>query len=538
MPNEIELPQIPEQEQTPLVRDLVGIIEQLAEKVRQQEELIGQLQDEIAVLKGEKKRPTFKSSGMDKKTDTKDQDQGSDPQNKRKRPGSAKRHKTQQLRIHEDKKIPPEHVPEGSRFKGYQDWVVQELVIGTHNTRYRLERWLSPEGEELIGQLPDALKGQHFGPMLRGYILYQYHHAHVTRPVLQEQLQEWGIDISSGQIERILNQAHERFHAEKQAILAAGLEVSSAVTVDDTSARHQGRNGYTTQIGSAYFAWFESTGHKDRINFLKLLNPGPSSYVIDDQALAYMREQKLPNGPWRRLRNAPVKTWADAEHWQESLEELGITKARHQRIATEGALLAGLLQNGVPEQLAIVSDDAGQFNILNHGLCWVHAERLVHKLIPLNEPHREDQAAIRKRIWDLYAELKQYKLAPNDDWKSQLEARFDALFTTKTRFETLNRMLKRLHRNKSELLLVLERPEVPLHTNASEQDIRDYVKKRKISGGTRSDLGRRCRDTFATCKKTCRKLGVSFWEYLIDRLSGTRRISPLPSLIRQMAAAQ
>lgn len=69
-----------------------------------------------------------------------------------------------------------------------------------------------------------------------------------------------------------------------------------------------------------------------------------------------------------------------------------------------------------------------------------------------------------------------------------------------------------------------------LHTNSSETDIRDYVKKRKISGGTRSDLGRQCRDTFASLKKTCRMLKVSFWDYLIDRVSRSNHIPPLPQL--------
>ena len=63
--------------------------------------------------------------------------------------------------------------------------------------------------------------------------------------------------------------------------------------------------------------------------------------------------------------------------------------------------------------------------------------------------------------------------------------------------------------------------------NASEHDIREYVKKRKISGSTRSADGRRCRDTFASLKKTCRKHGLSFWAYLNDRLCGTGRIAPL-----------
>jgi hypothetical protein len=88
------------------------------------------------------------------------------------------------------------------------------------------------------------------------------------------------------------------------------------------------------------------------------------------------------------------------------------------------------------------------------------------------------------------------------------------------------------------LLRVLQRPEVPLHNNASESDIREYVKKRKISGGTRSTAGRRCRDSFASLKKTCRKLGVNFWTYLQDRVRGLGKVACLADLIRQRAATK
>ena len=122
--------------------------------------------------------------------------------------------------------------------------------------------------------------------------------------------------------------------------------------------------------------------------------------------------------------------------------------------------------------------------------------------------------------------------------KAQLEDRFEGIFTQKTNYQLLNLALGRIYVNKAKLLLVLDRPESPLHNNLSENDIREYVKRRKVSGSTRSDLGRRCRDTFTSLKKTCRKLGVSFWEYLLDRTSRTHRILPLPELIFQHAYAQ
>ena len=143
--------------------------------------------------------------------------------------------------------------------------------------------------------------------------------------------------------------------------------------------------------------------------------------------------------------------------------------------------------------------------------------------------------AIRDRIWQFYRDLKAYKEMPEEATKVALEKRFDEIFATETCSTVLDAALRRVAKNKEELLLVLDRPDIPLHNNLSERDIREYVKKRKISGSTRSDNGRRCRDTFTSLKKTCRKLGVSFWGYLNDRVSNAGEIPPLPDLIRAKA---
>jgi hypothetical protein len=186
----------------------------------------------------------------------------------------------------------------------------------------------------------------------------------------------------------------------------------------------------------------------------------------------------------------------------------------------------------------ILSDDAGQFNVGRHALCWVHAERLIHKLDTFNDRQRRAVTRIRARVWRLYADLKAYRKRPSARRKADLARRFDALFTTRTGFVTLDRLLRRLHANKQELLAVLDRPDIPLHTNGSENDIRCQVTRRKISAGTRSDAGRDCRDAFLGLMKTCRKLGLSFWTYLGDRLhaSDTPEIPPLPDLVRARAS--
>ncbi|PAJ69397.1 hypothetical protein CJF42_26200, partial [Pseudoalteromonas sp. NBT06-2] len=274
------------------------------------------------------------------------------------------------------------------------------------------------------------------------------------------------------------------------------------ITTDDTGARHKGKNGFVTHIGNEWFAWFQSSDSKSRINFLSLLRAGRSDYHINDAALNYMKTHKLPATQLTLLSNSVCIQFNSQAQWQTHLELLGINQKRHQKIATEGVLLGCVLEDSELEKLAIVSDGAGQFNVLQHGLCWVHAERLIHKLVPLNDAHREDIKRVRDDIWSFYRGLKAYKKHPDEESKQALSKEFERIFSQKTRYELLNQQLKRLSKLKASLLLVLERPEIPIHTNGSENDLREQVKRRKVSGGTRSDLGRQCRDTFSSLKKT------------------------------------
>ena len=512
-----------------MVIALHAICTQQQEQIHLLKEQVQGLKDEIARLKKHKPKPKIKPSTLDKGSGT--------PSGDGPRPGSAKRSKKKDLKIHETVKVPPEGIPEGSRFKGYEDFTVQNIILKPHNTVYRLEYWVTPDGQRLVGKLPKEAGNGHFGSTLVSFILYQYYHCDVTQPLIWEQLVDLGVDISTGQVNRIITEGKEVFHQEKAEILRVGLEVSPYVHTDDTGARHKGKNGYCTHVGNELFAYFESTGSKSRINFLEVLRGEHEDYVVNDVALDFMRAQKLPQEPLEHLCAHQGRRYKNKEVWQALLWFFGITDARHVRIATEGALLGSVLDHGVNPELAIVSDDAGQFNLvlLLHVLCWIHAERLLAKLVGFNDGQREDLELVRGQVWDLYQILKLYKQSPSDELKAEVSERFDAIFTQRTRFETLNQALKRLHRNKSELLAVLEHPELPLQNNLSEGDIRGYVKKRKISGSTRSDLGRRCRDTFASVKKTCRKLKVSFWSYLNDRVSGTHTIPPLSDMIRHRA---
>ncbi|HEA69284.1 MAG TPA: transposase [Desulfobacterales bacterium] len=523
----LSVPEIPEEITPEFIEQLHEVIQDQAAIIQKQAEEIQHLKDEIARLKNQPPRPKIQPSRLEKKKKRRSKSA------KGKRPGSKKRKKTANIEIHKVEPVEPEQIPDGSEFRYYRDFVVQDIKLEPYNIRFRLKVYETPDDRFIVGQLPKHLNGKHFGPALIRFILYQYYHCHVTQPLLLEQLDEFDIDISVGQLNNILIENKAFFHREKDRILAVDLEVSSYINVDDTGARHKGQNGYCTHIGNKLFSWFQSTESKSRINFLKLLRAGHSDYCINMDAISYMQSNKMPQYVLKPIIANLQTVFANDLQWDDFLSQNGIVKYRHLQIATEGALIGSIIEHGISQKLVILSDDAGQFNVLLHALCWIHAERSINKVIPFTDQAKKDLNTVRDQIWRLYKGLKQYKENPNSKDKKRLKAIFDKTFTQKTHSTTLNQALKRLYRNKAELLLVLERPDIPLHNNIFENAIREYVKKRKISGSTRSELGRQCRDTFTSLKKTCRKLDVSFWQYLKDRIEEKKLIPNLADLIRQ-----
>jgi Transposase IS66 family len=525
----IELPEIGPEERTPLVDALVGIIRQLLDRIQQLEEVNQQLRDEIAILKGQKPRPQISPSCLE-----------STPSQRwlesQKRPGSEKRPKNSELTIHRELTLLIDDPPAGAIIKDYESYVVQELLIAAQNTRYRRARYELPDGSSLLAPLPSSvIAGSHFGPLVTSYILHQYYDAHVTQPLLLEQLHEFGIDISAGQLNRVLTEGKDVFHREKAELLAAGLVVSSYIGTDDTGARHQGKNGFCTAISNDWFAYFESTSSKSRINLLEVLQGLRRDYVVNETARTYWKVHKLPEVLVQKLSQHPLH-FTEEKTWQAWLTESGITDESRVRIATEGALVGGLVARGVSPDLVVLSDGAHQFVVFVHASCWIHAERPLARMIPHNDEHRAAIETIRKQIWDLYQDLKAYQQRPDSRQHPVLEGRFDALCQQRTRYPNIDAVLKEIRDHRADLLRVLQQPTVPLHNNGCESAIREYVTKRKISGSTRSTDGRRCRDTFASLKKTCRKLGVCFWKYLQDRIRGLEEIPRLADLIRDRAA--
>lgn len=510
--------------------ELKGLVQTLLQEVAELKRENAALRDENARLKGKPPRPDIKPSGMAQEA------------GKARGKGKARRgrgSKRSRLEIDEDRVVKPAHVPKGARFKGYEDYVVQDLEVRARTIRYRRERWETSDGRTITADLPAGTSG-HYGAELQRLVLSLYHRGQMTIPRITRQLNDLGVAIEARQVQRLLGDRSGVFLQETKDVLLAGVATAPWISVDDTGARHQARNGFCTQIGDDRFTAFATTFSKSRLDFLEILRAGHTDYVINVEALAYMTQRNLSNEIIERLADGPTY-FPDAQSWQAHLSALGLDQLRMHpdpmRIATEGALYGAVKHHGLLADAVVLSDDAGQFRIGKHALCWVHAERLVNGLDTFNAAQRHAVARVRQLIWWLYADLKAYAEAPSARRKAQLKQRFDRVFNRRTGFASLDRLLRRLRARKDELLTVLDRPEVPLHTNGSENDIRSQVTRRKISGGTRSERGRDCRDGFLALMKTCDKLGVSFWQYLGNRLGipDTEAISPLPDLVRARA---
>ncbi len=448
--------------------------------------------------------------------------------------GKPRKKKRTVLQIHEKPVIHPLNIPEGSEFKGFNRYTVQEIVFQPRNIQYQLARWRLPDGHYLTGELPKDIHG-HYGPVLVSYILHQYHVGRVTEHLLLEQLQALDILISAGQLNNILIDNKDSYIEEVAELLPVAVKAEEQIQVDDTGGRHKGQNQYTTIIGNRWFSIFTTTDSKSRVNFLKLLQGGNEEYVINNDTLDYLRQVNVPSYLPGYVSLYLGKKFTTLAEWELFLKERNIAQKTEMRFLSEAALYASVIQNGIPRNLCVHSDDAGQFDVFLHSLCWIHEERHYRKLIMTTEEARAALERVTGQIWTIYQALKAYKESPSEDGAKIIEKQFNDIFQQTTSSPTLNHQLKKTYEKKQELLMVLKRPETPLHNNSSETCARAAKIKLKISGGTRSEEGQKVRDTFLSLKQTCLKLGINFMCFLQDRVRRQYAIPRLATIIRERA---
>jgi hypothetical protein len=494
----------PDVRDSPVLHGLKILVQTLQEQLVKAEAKIESLEDELRRFRKLPKRPKFRPNNMEPRNRSKGkEDKAKDT------PPSVNASLIQKERS--EVKIPAEGVPEDSRFKGYQEFTVQELGLVVKEITYKLEVWQTPTGQVIRAELPKELNGQHFGPTLKAFVTNMYAHG-VTQPAMYELLVGLGFEISTGKVNDILLDEAEQYAVISEQILAAGLQEAPFIRADDTGAKHKQQYGYCTHIGGEFFAYYKTTFSKSRENFLKIVLQGKIGYEVNEAMIWHLFQCGVKDDILNLFEEFQGKTYRSSKGLNRLLNDLGIDGKKLRQQCHEAGLVGYIVSSVLKKGQIFLSDRAGQFALFVHAACWVHMERPLRKLVCTNELIEKELELVREAIWTTYRALKQASSEQQN--KDHVHELYDRLIAMRTNSAEINAVIKNFATYRDELLRALDHPRLPLHNNDSERDIRPVAKRRNISGSTKSEAGLKFRDGLQTLKQTCFRLGYSFWEYM------------------------
>ena len=498
--------------QTLWLRQIVGflqtqskLIQEQAEQITTLKQTVQDLKDEVARLTKTPKRPKFRPGGGDPKS------RSGKPGKFTGGSGGSSPNKLAPKKQQQEIRVPAQDVPPGARFKGYQEYSVQELELIPKDVIYKLEVWQAPDGTITRALLPKEVQGSHFGCQLRA-LLHNLYALGMTEPGLFDLLKGAGIEISEGQVHNILMNESEKYREESEKILSAGLEEAPYIRTDDTGAKHQHKNGYCTNIGGEYFSYFKTTSSKSRANFLRILLQGKEGYSVNSAFIWHLFQSGVEDDFLNHLEEHVGKTYQSKKGLNRLLNQIGVANKKLRMQCLEAGLVGFISETILKPGQVLLSDRAGQFAVFDHAGCWVHMERPLRKLTVATKEAERELEQVRGAIWDLYDKLKEAALSQTG--KEEVHRLYDQLTAMHSISPGINEVLTSFTRYREEMLKALDHPGLPLHNNDSERDIRGVAKRRNISGTTKSEEGRAFRDGIITLKQTCARLGISFWGYL------------------------
>jgi hypothetical protein len=517
---------------------LLNLVEELKSENESLRAEVQRLRDENNRLKGEQGQPEVKPNKAKKKLDHSSEKERHQPKQWR------KGRKVDKIEIDREETLVVDQatLPADAQFKGYEPVVVQDLTLKTDNVRFWKEKYYAPStGKSYLASLPAGYEGE-FGPGLRALIITLYYASEMTEPKIIEFLSHFNISISAGQVSNLLTQKNEVWHTEKNEIYQAGLVSSSWQHIDDTSTRVDGQNQHCHVLGNPlYTAYFTRPG-KDRLTIIEILqNVAEASFLLNAQTLDWLETFAVPQWVQRTIAHWPHHVLLSYAQFEElvntDLERLN--EQQQARVFEAAALSAYHHQTAMPIVPLLLSDDAPQFKSITdeQALCWVHEGRHYKKLTPFLDYHRHFLDEFRTKFWQFYHHLQGYRASPSPDQATVLSQTFDTLFSTVTGYEALDQRIAKTKAKKENLLMVLSHPEIPLHNNPAELGARQRVRKRDISFGPRSLDGAASWDTFMTLVATAKKLKVSFFAYIYDRVSGANALTSLAEIIKQRSPA-
>jgi transposase IS66 family protein len=537
MLEDLDLHSIADEQARELVRRLLNLLEDVRADLRAAQAEIQRLRNEINRLKGEQGQPAIKPN-----TPQPPPKDFSSEQERRTPKAWSKGRKTDRIPIDREQvmAVDPADLPPDAVFKGYEDVVVQNVLFRTDNVLFRKEKFYSPsQHTTYVASLPPGYRGQ-FGPGIKSLALVFYYGAQMSEPKVAELLRSAGVRISDGQVSNLLIKDQAAFHTEKDAVYQAGLASSPWQHLDDTSTRVNGQNGYCHIVCNPLYTAYFTTTAKDRLTVLDVLtNSRPRRFVVNAEALGYVEASGLSAVRCRQLAQVASEEIMDEGQMQALLETHlpGLGPQQRKWILDATAVAAYHAAVEVPVVRLLVCDDAPQFTLITEelALCWVHEGRHYKKLMPSIPYHQTLLEAFVQRFWAYYAQLLAYREQPAPEVATRLAAEFATLFATVTGYQALDERIAKTRAKQSCLLMVLAHPEIPLHNNPAELGARARVRKRDVSFGPRTHEGTMAWDTFMTLAATATKLGVSFYHYIHDRISGTSQMPSFADLIGERA---
>lgn len=520
------------------VETLLNLMEELNQKVKKLERENQLLKDENNRLKGEQGKPEIKS----KKKGDKNKNYSSEKERKISQ-NKSKSRKNQNIKIDREEILDydEDQLPKDAIFKGYEEVIVQDIKLVTDNIKFRKKKYYSPSTKKTyLSQLPLGYEGQ-FGPGIKSLVISLYYGGNMTQSKVSEFMSNIGISISTGQISNILIKNQDGFSQEQIQVYYSGLASTPWQHFDQTGSRVGGENYTTNVICNPLYSIYSTTEKKDRLNVIKcLLSSTSLNFILNQESYQLLDTFGLPIKWKNALGQLPQETVLDEEEFNTLLDEhlRGLGKVQRNRVKEASAIAYYHQQSDCPIIKTLICDDAPQFKLLTEelSLCWVHEGRHYKKLNPLVGYHQKLLDQFLDDFWDYYRKLLTYRECPNEEMASKLKSEFLRIFSSHSGYQELDQRKELTRAKIRELLLVLEHPELPLHNNPAELAARTMVQRRNISYGTQTELGTKAWDTFMSLVDTTRKLGISFFEYVADRISETRNIPPLATIIEEKSS--
>ena len=531
------------------IHNLLNVVEALSADKKSLADEVERLRKQLE----QKKKAKNTSSKDDKDTPSDDDSTSSDHSSEkrrksRKKPKANDRRSFKDLTIHDtvECQVDPDTLPPDAVRLQDEIVVVQDIEIKPKNTQFQRHVFYSASQQKYYrGSLPADCDHGDFSASLRALIVALKYCGNMSEPKIGEFLENFDVQVSAGSLSNILTKSAELFEQEYDDLLIAGLSSTAYQQTDDTSARVKGEFWNTHILCNPFYTFYSTRPGKDRLTVLKVLqNTDELRFRFGEATCQLLQDEFSLPKKW----SAEITALGDVEASETTLKLLldGWFGQRNQQVRTAIEQAAAIVfyrqQSSIPVVRTLVCDDAGQFKLLTDklSLCWIHAGRHYEKLSPIVDRHAKFLDAFRDRYWAYYASLQDYRAGPTQELAEKLRLEFDELFSTRTGYAALDDRIAKTAAKKDELLTVLSVPEVPLHNNDSELGARVSARRRDVSLHSRSERGVRAMDIFTTLVQTSKKLGISAFAYLRDRLSGALEMPSLAQSIRiaaQSAAA-